>query len=50
MIGIVQNLDMRCIHQNVNEFYEIELYFRLESGTTCTPFIYNPFKVSWKDR
>ncbi len=46
--GIGQNLDTRCLHQNSNEFYEIELYFRLENGTT--PFICNPFSSSWEDR
>ena len=40
-MGIGQNLDTRCMHQNLNEFYEIELYFRLEEGTI--PFACNRY-------
>lgn len=38
--GIGQNLDSRCL-KNTNDFYEIELYFRLEEGSipySCDPF------------
>ena len=46
--GIGQNLDTRCLHQSLNEFYEIHLYFRLENGTT--PFICDPFDSDWEVR
>ena len=42
--GIGQNLDTRCLHQNLNKFYEIELYFRLEEEGTA--FKCNPFSSS----
>ena len=45
--GIGQNLDTRCLHQSLDEFYEIQLYFRLENNTS--PFICNPFSGSWED-
>lgn len=46
--GIGQHLDMRCIHSNSNGFYEIEMYFRLENGTTA--FICDRWSSSWSVR
>ena len=46
--GIGQHLDTRCLHYNLNEFYEIQLYFRLENGTV--PFICDPFSNVWEVR
>ena len=46
--GIGQHLDTRCLHENVNEFYEIQLSFRLENGTI--PFICDPFSDAWEVR
>ena len=46
--GIGQNLDTRCLHERLDEFYEIELYFRLENGTT--PFICDPYDSTWEVR
>lgn len=40
-IGVGQNLDMRCIRSNVNEFYEIKVYFRLQQGSTHSVCIMN---------
>ena len=44
--GVGQNLDTRCLHQSAGEFYEIELYFRLEEQDT-SPFICDPFSTSF---
>ena len=46
--GVGQNIDTRCLRENLNEYYEIELYFRLEQGTS--PFICNPYSGNWADR
>ena len=46
--GAGQNIDTRCLNENLNEYFEIELYFRLEQGTS--PFICNPNSVSSDDR
>ena len=46
--GIGQHLDTRCLQQSLNEFYEIQFYFRLEDQDS--PFICNPFSSSWEDR
>jgi len=35
--GIGQNIDTRCFHQNENQYYEINVWFRLENNTV--PFI-----------
>ena len=35
--GIGQNIDTRCFHQNENQYYEINVWFRLENNTI--PFI-----------
>ena len=42
--GIGQNLDTRCLRKSLDEFYEIDLYFRLEEGTA--PFTCNRFSTS----
>ncbi len=41
--GPGQNLDIRCLHQNLNSFYEIEVYFRLERESVPFPFICDPY-------
>ena len=46
--GIGQHLDTRCIHRSLNQFYEIEMYFRLENGTV--PFVCDPFSSDWMVR
>lgn len=46
--GIGQDLDTRCFHQNLNELYEIKMYFRLENNTE--PFICDPFTSEWETR
>ena len=46
--GVGQNLDMRCLNQSLGEYYEIELYFRLEHDTS--PFICDPYSTSWDVR
>ncbi len=47
--GVGQNLDTRCLHQSIlGEYYEIQLYFRLEEG--ATPFVCNPSSSSYPDR
>ena len=46
--GIGQNLDSRCLKQSVAEFYEIELYFRLEDDVG--PVVCDPFSGSTSDR
>ena len=32
--GIGQNLDTRCLHQSLNEFYEMSVYYRLEHNNS----------------
>ncbi len=46
--GMGQSLDTRCLHQSLDEFYEIEMYFRLENGTQ--PFICDRFNGDWSVR
>ena len=46
--GMGQSLDTRCLHRNLNGFYEIEMYFRLENGTI--PFICDRFTSDWSVR
>ena len=43
-----QNLDTRCLHQSLGEYYEIQLYFRLENNTL--PFICDPFTDAYETR
>ena len=46
--SISQNVDARCLHENLNEYYEIELYYCLEQGTSLV--ICNPYSGNWADR
>jgi len=42
--AIGQNLDTRCFHQNENQYYEINVWFRLENNTV--PFICDRWESS----
>ena len=42
--GIGQNLDTRCFHQNENQYYEINVWFRLEKNSV--PFICDRWESS----
>lgn len=40
-MGVSQDLDTRCFHQNLNAYYEVKAWFRLEQGGEV--FICDPF-------
>lgn len=42
------HFDTRCLHQGLNELYEIRLYFRYER--IDTPIICNPWSSTWEER
>ncbi len=46
--GIGQNLDTRCLHQNINSLYEVKAWFRLEQDGV--PFICDRYSGSYPMR